>query len=228
MIPALPTYWLPRPPITLDASTRAAFDALLDAVLAAGPTEPVSYALAAPKWQFLCYAAEQRGFLLHGSRQPAIAEFEPRQPADVNAFGAQLAVYAAADGIWPMYFAILDQERYPTNLINGCIRVEAPGGGLGEPRYLFSIGRHVHGLRPYREGMVYLLPGDGFVPEPPIAIGPLRIHTAQRARFSPVRPMAKLQVMPTDFPFLPQMLAHDDERFDHFVEAMQQGLPWPT
>jgi hypothetical protein len=51
----------------------------------------------------------------------------------------------------------------------------------------------------------------------------VRIHTAQCARFTPVRPLAKLAVEPEDFPFLDRMLAHDDERLALFGEAVQQG-----
>jgi hypothetical protein len=227
MTPELPAYWQPQPPAQRDAPMRAAFDALLDAAIAAGPERPIDYLLAAPKWQFLCYVAEERGLVLHGSPQPAIAEFEPRQPVDLSAFGGQRAVYAAADGIWPIYFAIVDREHYATTLLNGCMRVEVPGVGLSEPHYLFSLDRRIHSLRPYRAGTVYLLPGDDFVPEPPLPFEGVRIHTAQCARFTPVRPLAKLAVEPEDFPFLDRMLAHDDERLALFGAAVQQGKPWP-
>lgn len=223
----LPPYWRPRPPLALDEATRAAFDATLEIALARGPDEPLDYRLSAPKWQFLCYMAEQRGYVLHGSLQTAIERFEPRQPIDVNPFGAQLAVYGAADGIWPIYFAILDRPRHPTSMINACIRVEAPGQGISTPRYVFSVGRHVRDKHPYRDGMVYLLPPDGFVPEPAMPFGSLLVHTAQRARFTAVRPLAKLRIDPDDFPFLDQMLVHDDERLAEFAAAMLQGAPWP-
>lgn len=227
-VPQLPSYWHPRPALELDAATRAAFDAILDSALLAGPGQPMDYHLAAPKWQFLCYLAEERGYALHGSLQPDIAEFEPRQPVDLRAFGAQRAVYAAADGIWPMYFAIVDRERYPTSIINGCIRVETPDGAVSPPHYVFSVGRHVFDQRPYRDGVVYVLPRQGFIAEPPIPFGPLLVHTAQLASLEPVRPLAKLAVTPDDFPFLGQMLAHDDERLAVYAEAMQQGAPWPS
>jgi hypothetical protein len=226
--PELPTYWHPRPALELDAATRAGFDAVLDAALAAGPAQPIDYHLAAPKWQFLCYLAEECGYALHGSLNPHITEFEPRQPIDLRAFGAQLAVYAAADGIWPMFFAIVDRERYPTSIINGCIRVQTPDGTVSPPHYVFSVGRHVIDQRPYRDGAVYLLPRDNFMVEPPIPFGPLLVHTAQLASLEPVRPLAKLAITPDDFPFLAQMLAHDDHRLAVYAEAMQQGAPWPS
>jgi hypothetical protein len=223
----LPDYWLPRQSFTLDAATRAAFDALLEQAIADGPTEPIAYTLDAPKWQFLCYAAEERGLALHGSGNPHIAEFEPRQPQDVTEFGAQNAVYAASDGIWPLYFALLDRERYPTSLVNGCIRITLPDGSRSEPYYLFSVGRHVIHERPWREGTIYLLPKETFIPEPPISSGPLVIHTTQLASLEPVTPLAKLTVTPDDFPFLEQMLAHDDTRLEDYAAAIRSGAPWP-
>ncbi|MDB5540334.1 MAG: hypothetical protein JWQ89_2061 [Devosia sp.] len=60
--------------------------------------------------------------MLHGSTNPDIEVFEPRKSDDVNAFGDQTAVYAASDGIWPLYFAILDRQRYRMSLINGSFR----------------------------------------------------------------------------------------------------------
>jgi hypothetical protein len=226
--PQLPTYWRPRPALELDAAKRAGFDAALDAALSAGPAQPINYRLTAPKWQFLCYLAEERGYALHGSLNPDIATFEPRQSIDLQAFGAQRAVYAAADGIWPIFFATVDRERYPTSIINGCIRVQGPDGAVSPPHYVFSVGRHVIGQRPYRDGTVYLLPRDSFVAEPPFPFGPLLVHTAQLASLEPVRALAKLAVTPEDFPFLAEMLAHDDERLAAYAEAMQQGAPWPS
>jgi hypothetical protein len=224
---SLPPYWLTRPPAALDDMTRAAFDAVLAVGLARGPAAPMDYPLDAPKWQFLCYLAEERGLALHGSLNPDIALFEPRQPHDLRAFGAQRAVYAAADGIWPMYFAIVDRERYPTALSNACIRLALPDGAVAGPYYLFSIGRHVIDKRPYRAGLVYLLPSAGFVAEPPIPYGPAEVRTAQLASPTPVAPLAKLTVAPEDFPFLEQMRAHDDERLALYAEAIQAGAPWP-
>ncbi|WP_159030652.1 MULTISPECIES: hypothetical protein [Streptomyces] len=40
--------------------------------------------------------------LLHGSGDPAIRRFEPRQPDDSSEFGNRRAVFAADDELWPM------------------------------------------------------------------------------------------------------------------------------
>ena len=113
---------MPRPGPAPDAATRAEFDRVLDEAVLAGPDQFIDYRMAAPKWQFLCYAADRGGFVLHGTGNPDIATFEPRQSNDVDAFGNRCAVYAASDGLWPMYFAILDRDRYDMGLTNASIQ----------------------------------------------------------------------------------------------------------
>jgi hypothetical protein len=39
------------------------------------------------KWQFLCHLADHHAIALHGSGDPNIALFEPRQFNDLSAFG---------------------------------------------------------------------------------------------------------------------------------------------
>jgi len=223
----MPSYWLNRPNIPLDDATRSAFDDLLLAQAAAlGPSRPLPYHLPQPKWQFLCYAAEERGLALHGSLNGNIDLFEPRQPHDLNEFGAQLAVYAASDGIWPMYFAIIDRANFSPILVNASISIEA-GGLMSSPYYLFSVDRKIHPLQPYCSGYIYLLPKETFITQPPIVLGDTKIHITQLASLQPVIPIAKIEIEPADFPFLDQMLMHDDEHIQDYADAMQNRLPWP-
>lgn len=124
----LPNYWLPRPAGLHTPEVAKAFDRLIDAAQSTDAVDALPYALDAPKWQFLCHLAEERRFVLHGSPSGEIEVFEPRQSSDLHAFGAQKAIYAASDGIWPMFFAILDRRVFPTSIINACLRVEHPRG----------------------------------------------------------------------------------------------------
>lgn len=221
----LPDYWLTRPPTSLTPALRADFDALYQAVKH-GAGSSIDYSLPAPKWQFLCYLADHHPIVLHGSGSPAIAQFEPRQSSDLNDFGRQKAVYAASDGIWAMFFAIVDRERYPMSVSNACIRL-AENGQIGEPRYVFSVSRQFLPQRPWRTGTVYLLPRDTFTPEPAFEFGPATVHVAQLASLEPVTPLARLEVQPDDFPFLDQIHGHDDDRLQEYATAMQTGAPWP-
>ncbi|KOG42472.1 hypothetical protein [Streptomyces resistomycificus] len=224
----LPAYWMPRPASAPDRATTAAFDRLLDEALGRGPGRPVDYQLDAPKWQFLCHAAERSGIVLHGSGDPDIGRFEPRQPADTLEFSNRRAVFAATDGIWPMYYAILDRDRHPTmTLCNACIRIASPNSlDFSDPYYFFSISRPALDRQPWRVGTVYLLPADTFESQPPVTADDARIRIAQAASAVPVEPAAKLSVHPGDFPFLRQIRGHDDDRLRAQVAADPGGFPW--
>lgn len=222
----LPAYWMTRPAPPPDRRTSASFDRLLEQALANGPDEPIDYRLQAPKWQFLCHAADRRRLLLHGSSDTAISCFEPRQPDDNSEFGNRRAVFAAGDGLWPMYYAILDRHRHSMSLINGCARLADGSEHLGEPHYYFSISAPALKRQPWRPGMVYLLPADTFEPQSRMRVGEVWVQPAQWASPVPVTPVAKLAVRPEDFPFLDQIRGHDDERVWARAAADPDGFPW--
>ncbi len=201
---------VPRPGPEPDPATSAAFDRLLTEAKLAGPDAPLDYRLAAPRWQFLCHAADHGGYVLHGSGTADITEFEPRQSNDTEEFGNRRAVYAASDGLWAMYFAIVNRDRYITSLWNACFRVgPAPDGPFGEPRYFFSVNEDALDHQPWRAGTVYLLPADGFAKQPPMRLEDQWVRTQQVALATPVRPVARLSVAPADFPLLASIHGHD-------------------
>lgn len=223
----LPDYWLTRPHTEVDETTRSAFDTLLSAALAETGCPTIDYTLTAPKWQFLCHAAEKHDLALHGSGNPNIAHFEPRQSNDLEEFGNQKAVYAASDGIWPIFFAVVDRQRLEMSVNNGCMRLVQESGAIQGPYYLFSISHWALELDPWRTGTVYLLPRVSFVQQPPIAFGPMQVHVAQLASPVAVQPLAKITVTPADFPFLAQIRGHDDDRLPEYSRAIREGGPWP-
>ena len=139
---------------------------------------------------------------MHGTGDPHIKVFEPRPSNDLTEFGAQTAVYAAGDGLWAMFYAILDRKNYPMATSNACIRLVDEAGQVSEPRYVFSISQYALRQQPWRTGMVYLLPGDTFVNQPSLRFGPYEVHIPQLASLVPVKPFAQLEVTPEDFPFL--------------------------
>ena len=223
----LPDYWLPRPSVTFDREAQQAFDALYQTALGSPGCQTIPYTLPWPKWQFLCYLADQHDVALHGSGNADIDVFEPRQSNDVNEFGSQKAVYAAADGIWPMFFAIVDRAQVPS-VANACIRLADETGTIHGPFYVFSVSAAALPTQPWHTGTVYLLPRISFRTQPAIAFGSNQVHIAQLASLVPVQPIAKITVTPADFPFLPQIRGHDDERLQEYAAAMQTGAPWPS
>ncbi len=222
----LPDYWLTRPSVDFDESTRVVFDELLSTTINSGECPTIELKLPASKWQFLCYAADQHDIALHGSGNPNITMFEPRQPSDLTEFGNQKAVYAASDGIWAMFFAIVDRDRVGS-VTNACIRVADETGTIHGPYYVFSVSQSALPNQPWRTGTVYLLPRKSFMTQPSMAFGSNQVHIAQLASLEPVQPLAKLTVTPEDFPFLNQIRGHVDERLQEYATALQTGAPWP-
>ena len=223
----LPDYWLTRPSVNVDERTEMAFDELLNRTLRPGECPSIQFTLPWPKWQFLCHLADQHDIALHGSGDPNIAQFEPRQSSDLNEFGNQKAIYAASDGLWAMFFAIVDRERV-MSITNACVRLIDETGAHHGPYYVFSVSQSSLPSQPWRTGTVYLLPRSTFTTQSPLALGSNQVHIAQLASFLPVQPMAKLTVTPEDFPFLMQIRGHDDQRLQEYATALQTGAPWPS
>lgn len=223
----LPDYWLTRPNMVFDDRTQSAFDELLDTSLSIGDCPTIPFTLPWPKWQFLCHVADHHHLALHGSGNPDIAQFEPRQSNDLGEFGNQKAIYAASDGLWAMFFAVVDRDRV-VSITNACVRLADQTGTLHGPYYVFSVSQSALPSQPWRTGTVYLLPPRTFIPQPPVAFGSNEVHIAQLASFEPVQPLAKLTITPADFPFLTEIRGHDDQRLQEYATALQTGAPWPS
>jgi len=148
----LPCCFSPRPTPRPDCGTIAAFERLFAKTVERGAGRVIDYTLVAPKWQFLCYLCDHKEIVLHGSGQPDILEFEPRQSNDIAEFGNRRAVYAASDGIWPIYFAVIDRDGGVTSLVNSCARVVGSDGSRSEPYYFFSINADALSRRPGATG----------------------------------------------------------------------------
>ncbi len=222
----LPDYWLTRPGANADERTLIAFDDLLNRTFDMGGCPTIDYSLPWPKWQFLCHIADHHDIALHGSGDPQISLFEPRQAIDLNEFGNQKAVYAASDGLWAMFFAVVDRDRVQS-ITNACVRLADETGTLHGPYYVFSVSQSALPGQPWRTGTVYLLPRSTFSTQPALAFRSYQVHIAQLASLEAVQPLAKLTVTPDDFPFLGQIRGHDDQRLQEYATALQTGAPWP-
>ena len=222
----LPDYWLKRPSQEFDEPAQNAFDELLNTTINAGGCPTIEFTLPYPKWQFLCYLADHHNIALHGSGDPSISLFEPRQSKDLSDFGNQKAIYAAADGLWAMFFAIVDRDRVGS-ITNACVRLTDEMGTTHGPYCVFSVSQSALPNQPWRSGTVYLLPRGTFITQPSMAFGTYEVHFAQLASFEPVQPLAKLNITPEEFPFLSQIRGHADERLQEYATALQTGAPWP-
>lgn len=222
----IPSYLLPRPPMDLMSERRQSFETLLAEIKEKTDCPFLEYSLPMPKWQFLCYLTDTQDILLHGTGDSDIQEFEPRASDDTNPFGAQCAVYAAGDGIWPLFYAVLDRGRYPMGLHNGCVRFKDSSGRYSIPYYFFSITQSALARKPWRSGVIYLLPRAGFVLDPQTSYAGYEMRVEHWASLEPVKPLAKLRVQPEDFPFLAAIRGHDNAVLNERMRVNPGGFPW--
>ena len=220
-----------RPPLSFNSSTHAAIEeflARLERGTANGLVDVDTARGDVPPWEFLCGVAERREVAFHGTGAPDIESFESRQPIDFAPFGDQKAVFATTDPIWAMFYAIVDRDRYPLTLNNGCILLEdTDGRPHGLPHYYFSITSHALGERPWRTGYVYFLPAETFVAQPSASYAGTTARIPQLASPVAVTPFARLRVAPDDFPFLAEIRGHDDDRLAEYAQAVMSAAPWP-
>ena len=228
----LPDYWMERPPLSLDRATQAAVEEFLSLRQPEGAdglldVDPIVRTGGVTPWHFLCELAGRREIAFHGTGDPKIESFEPREPIDFAPFGHQKAVFATTDPIWAMYYAIVDRDRYRLTLNNGCILVTDPEGRRELPYYYFSVTDGALPAQPWRTGFVYLLPAETFVAQPAGTYAGHAARVPQLASPVAVTPFARLQVAPGDFPFLAQIRGHDDDRLAEYAQAVMAAAPWP-
>ncbi|MFP3898294.1 MAG: hypothetical protein ACLFVD_03190 [Dehalococcoidia bacterium] len=220
-----PEYLLPRPPMDLSPEKRKTFDDLWES---RPEGDYIDYHLSYSKWQFLSYLCETRELVLHGSQSQLIDIVEPRQANDMKAFSNQRAIYATTDGIWVIYFAILDRQKYRgLSLFNSCFQARVSADQLSDPLYFFSITHSALLQKPWCEGAVYMLPRRSFQREASQQVQGVEIVFPHWINSSPARPLCKLQVDPADFPFLSQTHGHNDEKLVELATADPNGFPWP-
>ena len=94
-------------------------------------------------------------------------------------------VFASPDGIWPLFFAVVDRSRVRT-LFNGASRRR--GRGV----YFFALGAEPAVRDPWTNGVVFVLPRDRF----------RHTHGLEWLCEEPIEPLARVDVEPPDFPFL--------------------------
>ncbi|NJD57911.1 MAG: hypothetical protein C3F13_13115 [Anaerolineales bacterium] len=218
-----PSYLLSRPTFTLNPEKMAAFEALWQATPSGGL---VDYRLPYPKWEFLTYLCDSKELVLHGSQNQEINTVEPRQAKDQRAFSNQQAIYATTDGIWVIYFAIIDRKRFrELSLFNSCLQVCSAPGQLSEPMYFFSITQSVKEQEPWCQGMIYILPRDDFVQEEAHQILGVQVVFPHWISERAASPLARLDVGPDDFPFLEQIHGHNDEKLVELYSKNPGAFP---
>jgi hypothetical protein len=207
-----PMNYLQAPEWTLDKAKAEEFEAMYQAALASDPGSFIKYRSRHPKYEFLAYLVEQKKVLLHGSNNGSIEVLQPKR--QVNYLGQIVkAIFAAADPVWPMFFALLDREVYQGSIRNGCFMVW--NKQTHRKCYHFSINADMLEQKPWTNGTIYILPCDKFEQEKDPSGEWLEEWISEKL----VKPLAKLAVSPEDFPFLEQVQGHDEELLDQIDQV---------
>jgi hypothetical protein len=176
----------------VDPETAARFAVAADELLAGEEA-----AVPEPRLDFLRWLAENRAVVFHGSPRDDLLELSTeRLSRDSTAWGNQQAVYASTDPVWAIYFACLRRDGGWTGTKNGSMG--RAGGSLYPRRYFFLHNQGSASPDRFGPGSLYLLPPATFVADEPLAGV---IDTAHLVSHEPVKPLARLDVRPEDFPF---------------------------
>ena len=181
---------------------RNAFSKLFEGTLrkSGAGVSVIEYNLPYPKESFLSYLAEEKNLLLHGSSAGDMEIIEPRQAKDdAKVSGNKNAVYCVVDPVLPIFYAIQDKNKIQGIIESGVIQ----NPKTGELEYKFKMPKRILDAKPWTNGVVYIFNKNEFNPEHNDSGEPSGEWTSE----IPVKPIAKLEVVPNDFRFLEEIEA---------------------
>lgn len=197
------------PEIEMTPEKETAFSGLLENILKKADGEWINYDLPYPKYEFIHYVITRNMVIFHGSNRDDIETFAPVRKSyelrDETGRGNLQAVYGTHDGLWSMFFAIVDRPNLRGSIRNGVMYFHNQAGKT-LAMYNFSINQDQLPEKPWRKGTLYFLPRETFV----------RLKMTENsfanewASEQEVKPLAKLSLEPEDFPFLDRIGGHDD------------------
>jgi hypothetical protein len=204
-----PSLYLQAPVSSLDDKKIEDFERLLESALGGRSAPVIEYGCPYPKHEFLSYLFERHGFLLHGSNRTDLEWIEPVRTTTGKAAWQTLgAVYACSDGIWPIFYAIVDRQNYTGSLRNECFRV-TDAAGVTRKFYYFALNIQMLRKRVWTDGMIYVLPRDSFERLTDHAGNALEEWASRTS----VRALARVVVAPEDFPFLDKVRVQREKEF---------------
>lgn len=199
----------PGPTLTLTPEKQTAFQQLLDALLANPNGDWIPYNLPYPKHEFIQFLMERDLFIFHGSNKQDIETFAPIRTSvelyDKRGIGNLPAIYGTHDGLWAMFFAIVNRGQLRGSIRNGVTYFHNRAGEQ-LPIYNFSINQEQLPEKPWTDGALYFFPRDKFERQRFTETN----YANEWACTEAIRPLVKLYLHPEDFPFLDQIGGHDD------------------
>jgi hypothetical protein len=203
------TEFLLAPESKLTPEKLSAFSSLFQNTLNQADGGWINYDLPYPKYEFIQYVNSQNIIIFHGSNKLDIETFAPIRTSvelhDQSGRGNLQAVYGTHDGLWSMFFAVVDRVKLRGSIRNG-VMLFHNRAGEALAVYNFSINQEQLPEKPWCQGALYFLPRDTFK----------RLNLTEHAYANEwaseqeVKPIAKLKMEPEDFPFLDRIGGHDD------------------
>ena len=200
---------LARLPSLPSPREKGGFSDSADALLRGEPVE-----IPEPRVDFLRWLGANRGVVFHGSPRSDLTELSTeRQSSDATEWGNQQAVYASSDPVWAIYFAVLRRDNGWQGTRNGSL------GLRGKRFYFFAHNRGSASVERFGPGSLYLLAPESFEAAPLLGGVVDSAHLVSRV---PVKPLARIDVGPEDFPFRDRIAFYRD-REPLWVTLLRKG-----
>ncbi|MGP4072915.1 hypothetical protein ACTWQB_10215 [Piscibacillus sp. B03] len=170
------------------------FDEMFIRYISTGDGNIFTYNSRYPLYMFLNYVIETKGLVVHGSNNSSINIFKPRNSTLFNGKPIK-AVFASSDGVWSLFFAVLNRKGYVGSIRNLCLSVTT---NKGKQRYYYFSTNNNDSNR-WKDGTIYFFSKTLFKQ------GGIRDEWVCETE---LEPLAKLTVTPSDFPFLNKVRVH--------------------
>lgn len=172
------------------------------------------------RWVFLEFLTRRCGVVLLGSNDPSLTRLEPFVLAPSVPGWDTPRYFAFSDGTRPIYQAIVDLNRLQR--MNSLAQVVVADTGQEASRFYFGLDYRTLPHAPWRRGTVYLyaradLPHGFDTPDCPV-------DDADPPQ--PIRPLAKLEVAPWDWPLLGRVHGFDVEAHQERARDRNGNFPW--
>lgn len=188
--------FFPSPRFVISPEEVILFNQLFESAKAS-PDKKINYNLPIPKYKFLRYLSDNKQVLFHGSNNPLIQTFEPREQTLFDGT-MDKAIFATKDPIWSTFFAIFNKKNLIGSIRNGTITANRK-----QHYHFYSLTELTFKKNPWTNGTVYLLPEQSFSH---ISKGHLQFD--EWVCRETVVPIVKIEVEPTDFYFLTKVACH--------------------
>jgi hypothetical protein len=202
-------HFLKIPELDLPPQVIQEFNKLYETHILNGEGQSIPYKSDYPKYLFLHYLIENKHVLVHGSNDSTIHKLIPKEQTLFDGKPVR-AVFAASDGVWSLFFAVMNKKGYEGSVRNLCVTLSTKKGI--KRYYYFSLNKKHEG-KCWTDGTIYILPKDRF------SQGGIKDEWICK---SSIEPIAKLSVTPFDFPFLEKVRKHKET--DSIIKTIASAL----